>query len=343
MSFKDRKRDDHGHVIGNDEVEGQECQHGAGGSKSQDKLTPRQEERFDKKSELIKKYSDMGYSNDLAILHAEKDMVENFDDDYEEEFNESQEEYENRIKPEAEKFKKQLDEAGYQLKENEYGVEKKPKFDIDELNRKTMRSAEMSQKVENAKRNGQTPQQVLDSVAYDMDISPDSEEYKNLKDIVMRDTRLNKESGAYEYNKYNIGSNKLLSGDERKKMEALAEEFKKAGLDVELKDTYEDYGADMKITNLISGDTQVLDPKEWMDYMNGNKSAEETVKAVKEGEYSDVFDWREPQQAEENYQSKYKDKHPDKYEKIKKMNPNLSDKEVDEVMEEIAQLFGGKL
>lgn len=314
MSFKDRKRDDHGHVIGNDEVDGQECQHGASGSKSQDKLTPHQEERFNKKSELIKKYSDMGYSNDLAILHAEKDMVENFDNDYEEEFEE---------------------------KENK--VEKKPKFDINELNRRTMHSAEMSQKVENAKRNGQTPQQVLDSVAYDMDINPDSEEYKNLKDIVMRDTRLNKESGAYEYNKYNIGSNKLLSGDERKKMEALAEEFKKAGLDVELKDTYEDYGADMKITNLISGDTQVLDPKEWMDYMNGNKSAEETVKAVKEGEYSDVFDWREPQQAEENYQSKYKDKHPDKYEKIKKMNPNLSDKEVDEVMEEIAQLFGGKL
>lgn len=43
---------------------------------------------------------------------------------------ESQEEYEARIKPEAEKFKKQLDDAGYQSKENEYGVEKKKKYKV---------------------------------------------------------------------------------------------------------------------------------------------------------------------------------------------------------------------
>ena len=357
MGFKDMKRDDHGHVISNDETDGQKCQHGAGGSSAKNNHSEEYNEISkysvaDKEKALNRLEnayrggqvtSDEYYELKKKISERKLSDEDSFDDDYEEEFEDKYDRDES-IRKGIEYFKDHYseqefvspmsfmekrmrdwpgDEKSEILEAVNNRKEKKPKFDIDELNRRTMRSAEMSQKVENAKRNGQTPQQVLDSVAYDMDISPDSEEYKNLKDIVMRDTRLNKESGAYEYNKYNIGSNKLLSGDERKKMEALAEEFKKAGLDVELKDTYEDYGADMKITNLISGDTQVLDPKEWMDYMNGNKSAEETVKAVKEGEYSDVFDWREPQQelGEEDIYNKFIDEGDKSYSEHKG-NPN---------------------
>ena len=44
-----------------------------------DKLTPDEENRYSKKSELIKKYKSMGYTSDDAQLKAEKDMVENYD------------------------------------------------------------------------------------------------------------------------------------------------------------------------------------------------------------------------------------------------------------------------
>ncbi len=68
MSFKDRKRDDHGHVIGNDEVDGQECKHASG---------------------QADKVEDQKYNKEMqAAQNQNADMREAFDDDYEEEFNE---------------------------------------------------------------------------------------------------------------------------------------------------------------------------------------------------------------------------------------------------------------
>jgi len=146
----------------------------------------------------------------------------------------------------------------------------------DKWNKKVGRSSQMISLVDNAKANGQSPQQVLDSVSYDMDIEPGSEEFKELKDIVMRET--NKQG---EYNKYNMGSNKLLSGDERKKMQDLSDAFKKAGLYNEMEDGYEDYGANMQWTSLTHDGTWVLNPREWRDYMNGSVSADELVASKK--------------------------------------------------------------
>ena len=161
---------------------------------------------------------------------------------------------------------------------------KKPKFDINEANRRALRSAAIGQAVQKARENGQSPQQIMDTVSYDMDIEPGSEEFNTLKSYVMYDTRMNKETGEYEYNKYTIGSDKLLEKPEdREKMANLAAEFKKAGLDVKVEDGWEDYGAKMQWTNLTSGDTWVLNPRDWLDYMNGNATAEEIVDRVKKG------------------------------------------------------------
>ena len=71
MGFKNMKRDDHGHVIGNDEVDGQKCKHGAGSGNI----------KYDK--EAAKKFAQQGF--DVA---SEEETREIFDDDYEEEFNE---------------------------------------------------------------------------------------------------------------------------------------------------------------------------------------------------------------------------------------------------------------
>lgn len=212
MSFKDRKRDDHGHVISNDEVDGQKCKHQSGGNKSESKNNNRQDiqNKLDTARNNLKKVNDV---ENIAKYNREIDGLEkqlasmpddSFDDDYDEEFNaykepdarpnhtklkdmnlsdseiwnmayqyigndkleklaeqldldspqdlstsdllkympdddigdmmrlngldedfedESQEEYEARIKPEVEKFKKQLDDAGYKLKDKEYGLE----------------------------------------------------------------------------------------------------------------------------------------------------------------------------------------------------------------------------
>ena len=66
MSFKDRKRDDRGHVIGNDEVDGQECKHVSG---------------------QADKVEDQKYNKEMqAAQNQNADMREAFDDDYEEEF-----------------------------------------------------------------------------------------------------------------------------------------------------------------------------------------------------------------------------------------------------------------
>lgn len=75
MSFKNMKRDDHGHVIGNDEVDGQKCKHVAGsGSETGSK-------------ELDNQLDNERYR--AAEKYAEEQAA--FDDDYEEEFNEPDE------------------------------------------------------------------------------------------------------------------------------------------------------------------------------------------------------------------------------------------------------------
>lgn len=355
MGFENRKRDDHGHVIGNNETDGQPCQHQSGGSnKQEDKLTPRQAERFDKKSELVKKYMDMGYKNDEAILHAERDMVEQFDADYDEEFNDIENSEEKEINeklksqdvlytdiemegmfeddpelldefkkagfverdgklyiPKGSEVKKVTDGLyslnGYDFEANEWPEDDEPqeqskaesfKDKIDRYNRMVGLESQMHSKIDNARKNGQSPQQVLDSVAYDMDIQPGTEEYDRLKTLVMYDTRMNKDTGQYEYNKYSFGSNKQVSGDERKKLQDLSDAFNKAGLENKLQDTWEDYGARMGMTNLIHNNTQVLNPRDWMDYMNGNASAEDIIQRIKDSPYKSVFKWKEPENSD---------------------------------------------
>lgn len=382
MGFDNRKRDDHGHVIGNNETDGQPCQHQSGKSsksenKQEDKLTPRQAERFDKKSELVKKYMDMGYKNDEAILHAERDMVEQFDADYDEEFNDIEDSEEKEINeklksqdvlytdiemegmfeddpelleefkkagfverdgklyiPKGSEVKKVTDGLyslnGYDFEANEWPEDDEPqeqskaesfKDKIDRYNRMVGLESQMHSKIDNARKNGQSPQQVLDSVAYDMDIQPGTEEYDRLKTLVMYDTRLNKDTGSYEYNKYNSGSNKQVTGDERKKLQDLSDAFNRAGLENELKDTWEDYGARMGMTNLIHNNTQVLNPREWIDYMNGNASAEDIIQRIKNSPYKSVFKWKEPQNDRQTIIDYYK-------EKGKDINPELLDKEL---------------
>lgn len=171
--------------------------------------------------------------------------------------------------------------------------EKKP-FDIEKHNRMVGLESQMHSLVDNARKNGQSPQQVLDSVAYDMNIEPGTEEFNRLKNIVMYDTRMNKDTGKYEYNRFNVGSNKLLSKPEdREKINDLKMALQDAGLqDAKIEDGYEDYGANMQWTNITSGDTWVLDPKDWMDYMNDNATKEEIVDRIKNGKYKDVFKWK---------------------------------------------------
>ncbi len=66
MGFKNMKRDDHGHVIGNDETDGQECQHASGQSD---------------------KVEDQKYNKEMKEAQEQNAaMSEAFDDDYEEEF-----------------------------------------------------------------------------------------------------------------------------------------------------------------------------------------------------------------------------------------------------------------
>ena len=69
MSFKNMKRDDHGHVIGNDEQDGQKCQHVNGGKPSAQDV------------------EDQVYNKEMKEAQEQNAaMSEAFDDDYEEEF-----------------------------------------------------------------------------------------------------------------------------------------------------------------------------------------------------------------------------------------------------------------
>lgn len=66
---------------------------------------------------VIEEESGRTIDENAKMLDAMGAADSDFDND------ESQEEYEARIKPEADKFKKQLDDAGYKLKDKEYGLE----------------------------------------------------------------------------------------------------------------------------------------------------------------------------------------------------------------------------
>ena len=65
-------------------------------------------------------------------------------------------------------------------------------------------------------------------------------------------------------------------------MDFLASKLREIGLsDVAVKDGYEDHGANMKWTSLVSGNTWVINPAQWLDYMNGKKTADEIVEEIK--------------------------------------------------------------
>jgi len=96
MGFKNMKRDDHGHVISNDEVDGQKCQHQGGGSKKFNYKDDAEHRAAYKKyledrglEHDTKNYSDfMEWAEKTNYGESDKDGLDAFDDDYEEEFKE---------------------------------------------------------------------------------------------------------------------------------------------------------------------------------------------------------------------------------------------------------------
>lgn len=90
--------------------------------------------------------------------------------------------------------------------------------------------------------------------------------------------------------KYSIGSDKVLEGAERRKMQLLTDALKKEGLNASLQDGWEDYGARMSWTApaITRGgvDVWAINPKTWIDYMNGDKSLDEVINELKTGEYT---------------------------------------------------------
>ena len=106
MSFKNRKRDDHGHVIGNDEVDGQECKHVNGGAVEQDfnqeEWNKADANKLDQmKKEIINKYGAAEGGKIISRLNEAKNkslMSDVFDDDYDEEFDAADEEYNREMK-----------------------------------------------------------------------------------------------------------------------------------------------------------------------------------------------------------------------------------------------------
>ena len=73
----------------------------------------------------------------------------------------------------------------------------------------------------------------------------------------------------------------ILEGDERKHMADLAKAFNEAGLDTVMDDYWQDYGAGIEWTSLVSDNVQTLTPREWGDYMSGRISAQELVEKKK--------------------------------------------------------------
>lgn len=100
MGFKNMKRDDHGHVISNDETDGQKCQHQSGGNnKPENKPNENKASKLakelglsikneDDKKELALQLKSRGIAYDMSDAYNIIDEInsEAFDDDYDEEF-----------------------------------------------------------------------------------------------------------------------------------------------------------------------------------------------------------------------------------------------------------------
>lgn len=101
--------------------------------------------------------------------------------------------------------------------------------------------------------------------------------------------------------KWNIGSDKSrLTPQEEDKLNQLRDALRKEGMDVNIKHGYEDYGANMMWKNLTSDGTWVLNPKEWLNYMNGDITIDDVIKEKKEGKYKDL--WKFNKQSNNDYE-----------------------------------------
>ena len=85
-----------------------------------------------------------------------------------------------------------LEEQGQLEMVKEKEEPKKNRF--EDWNKQVSRSAEIRRAMENARKNGQTPQQVMDSIAKDFDLDPAGEEFKKYKDELLKDTKMNKKN-----------------------------------------------------------------------------------------------------------------------------------------------------
>lgn len=71
---------------------------------------------------------------------------------------------------------------------------------------------------------------------------------------------------------------RILDGEDRNKMEELAQKMRESGMDkVEVADMLFDAGQDWEYTGLKNDDYQLLNPRDWENYMNGDVSADELV------------------------------------------------------------------
>lgn len=96
--------------------------------------------------------------------------------------------------------------------------------------------------------------------------------------------------------KYSIGSDKKLSGQDREKMNQLVDRMKQEGLNVKLEDGYEDIGANMHWTAPVvykeggySDGVWGLNPSQWIDYMNGDMTADQVIDNMKKDRFQK--DW----------------------------------------------------
>lgn len=164
----------------------------------------------------------------------------------------------------------------------------KPQRDwAKEWNEKMSRHSHLVDSVGKARKQGLDPQSVFDSVAKENNIGDGHEDYDYLKGEAFRDAKQGPD-GKYQYRKYNVGSNKLLSGDERAKMEKLAQKLNDAGYKARLVDGWQDYGAGMQWSNIL-GNSPTLDmeywalnPKQWLDYMNDDVSDDDIVEQLRQ-------------------------------------------------------------
>lgn len=117
MGFKNMKRDDHGHVISNDEQDGQKCQHQGGGSNNRQDV----QNRLDAARKNLKKVNDVEniakYNREIGDLEKQLSSMpdDSFDDDYEEEFKE----YDLSKDTVANKLHEDVDEDGDDYDEEE--------------------------------------------------------------------------------------------------------------------------------------------------------------------------------------------------------------------------------